>query len=53
VPLLVERVESSFFSNTDWFPPGSAEFDSAFLMREIEHEWHARGRLLLNSGDRL
>jgi hypothetical protein len=52
-PLLVERVESSFFSNTDWFPPGSAEFDSAFLMREIEHEWHARGRLLLNSGDRL
>jgi hypothetical protein len=49
-PLTVERVESSFFSNADWFPPGAATFDSAFLMREIQHEWHARGRLLLNSG---
>ena len=44
-PLRVERVESSFFGNADWFPPGSATFDSAFLMREIGHEWHARGRL--------
>jgi len=52
-PLGVERVESSFFNNTDWFPRGSATFDSAFLMREIKHEWHARGRLLLNSGDKL
>jgi len=52
-PLAVERVESSFFSNADCFPPGSAAFDSAFLMREIEHEWHARGRLLLNPGDKL
>ena len=49
-PLAVERVESSFFSNKDWFPPGSTEFDSAFLMRDIEHEWHARERLRLDSG---
>lgn len=45
-PLAVERVESSFFSNPGLFPPGSVTFDSAFLMRNIEHEWHARGRLL-------
>lgn len=44
-PLAVELVESSFFGNTKSFPPGSAVFDSAFLMRDIEHEWHARGRL--------
>jgi hypothetical protein len=53
VPLAVERVESSFFSNVDWFPRGSVEFDSAFLMRDIEHEWHARGRLLTSLGGRL
>ena len=45
-PLFVERVESSFFHNTEVFPPGAAEFDSALLMRGIQHEWHARGRML-------
>jgi hypothetical protein len=44
--LTVEKVESSFFENTGLFPPGSVEFDSAFLMRGIAHEWHARGRLI-------
>jgi hypothetical protein len=44
-PLAVERVESSFFGNAKLFPPGSSKFDSAFLMRNIAHEWHARGRL--------
>lgn len=43
--LAVEKVESSFFENAEFFPPGSAEFDSAFLVRGIAHEWHARGRL--------
>jgi hypothetical protein len=43
--LAVEEVESSFFENAELFPPGSAKFDSAFLMRDIAHEWHARGRL--------
>ena len=43
--LAVEKVESSFFENTGLFPFGSARFDSAFLMRGIAHEWHARGRL--------
>jgi hypothetical protein len=48
-PLAVELVESSFFSNPDRFPPGSAEFDSAFLMRDIAHKWHARGKLAVES----
>jgi len=43
--LAVEKVESSFFENARLFPTGSAKFDSAFLMRGIAHEWHARGRL--------
>ena len=47
-PLAVGHVESSFFANRELFPPGSAEFDSAFLMRNIEHGWHARGRLQIN-----
>jgi len=45
-PLVVERVESSFFHNPAIFPPGAAEFDSALLMRGIQHEWHGRGRML-------
>lgn len=44
-PLIVERVESSFFDNPDIFPPGAVEFDCAMLMRGIRHEWHARGRM--------
>ncbi|WP_164104461.1 DUF2071 domain-containing protein [Candidatus Laterigemmans baculatus] len=44
-PLAVNRVESSFFGNADVFPSGSAEFDCALLMRDIEHEWHGRESL--------
>lgn len=44
-PMAVEKVESSFFENAALFPPGSAWFDSAFLMRNIAHEWHSQGRL--------
>ncbi|MEI9865560.1 MAG: hypothetical protein WDN00_13635 [Limisphaerales bacterium] len=43
--LAVEKVESSFFEDTGLFPAGSVKFDSAFLMRDLVHEWHARGRL--------
>jgi hypothetical protein len=50
-PLAVERVESSFFGDTTFFPPGTARFDSAFLMRNIQHEWHARGRMMCEGGD--
>ena len=44
-PLAVEAVESSFFANEQLFPRGSLEFDCALLMRDIEHEWHARPTL--------
>jgi hypothetical protein len=43
--LAVERLESSFFEDLDLFPPGSARFDCALLMRGIEHEWRERPRL--------
>ncbi len=42
-PLAVDEVESSFFSDARQFPAGTAEFDSALLMRELRHEWHGRG----------
>lgn len=44
-PLEVNSVASSYFANRDLFPGGSVEFDSAFLMRDIAHEWLSRGRL--------
>ena len=40
VPLDVEHVRSAFFENSRRFPPGSIQFDSALLMRDIQHEWH-------------
>ena len=40
--LWVSRIQSSFFGNADVFPVGSIEFDCALLMRNIQHEWHAR-----------
>jgi hypothetical protein len=46
-PLAVKRVESNFFENRELFPKGSATFDSAFLMRNITHQWHAQGRLTI------
>ncbi|HEX5291197.1 MAG TPA: DUF2071 domain-containing protein [Streptosporangiaceae bacterium] len=44
-PLLVTRAESSFFADESAFPKGSAELDSAFLMRDIPATWHARPAL--------
>ncbi|MGB0581944.1 MAG: hypothetical protein ACPGVU_19795 [Limisphaerales bacterium] len=44
-PLLVERFESSYFQDRNLFPVGSVEFDSACLMRDIEHEWRTCGFL--------
>lgn len=48
-PLAVERVESSFFEDRSLFPPGSVEFDSALLMRGIDHEWHGREALCVEA----
>lgn len=44
-PLAVDWVESSYFNDHSKFPPASWRFDSAFLMRGMECEWHARGRM--------
>ena len=41
-PLAVESVQSSFFDDPAKFPAGSATFDCALLMRNVEHIWHTR-----------
>jgi hypothetical protein len=41
-PLAIKKVESSFFGDRALFPAGTVAFDSALLMRGIEHEWHGR-----------
>ena len=41
-PLAVKAVRSSYFDDPTRFPPGSATFDCALVMRGIEHEWHTR-----------
>jgi hypothetical protein len=38
-PLNVNNVSSSFFEDDQMFPSGSVQFDSAFLMNNIDHEW--------------
>ena len=40
-PLRVNQVRSSFFEDESIFPKGSAFFDHALLMKNIEHEWHS------------
>jgi len=49
VPLTVTRVSSSFFEDQRAFPAGSVAFDSALLMRDVPHEWHARGPMLTHT----
>ena len=44
-PLAVERVHSSYFADKSRFPEGSAQFDCALIMRNIEHEWLAASDL--------
>ena len=44
-PLHVRAVSSSFFENTAEFPEGSVQFDSALLMKNIDHHWHAMGEI--------
>lgn len=41
--LAVESASSSWLSDPDRFPSGTVELDSAFLLRDVEHEWHGRG----------
>ena len=46
-PLAVRHVYSSFFADERLFPEGSVEFDSALLMRNVEHEWHGAQAVVL------
>lgn len=48
-PLDVRHVFSSFFADEKLFPEGSVEFDSALLMRNIEHEWQGAPGVALTS----
>lgn len=43
--LEVDCVHSSFFEDEELFPAGTAVFDHALLMRDIEHQWHSRDEL--------
>ncbi|HTI50265.1 MAG TPA: DUF2071 domain-containing protein [Planctomycetaceae bacterium] len=47
-PLAVEQVASSVFDDRRLFPAGTIDFDSAFLMRNVAHEWHGRESLCGN-----
>jgi hypothetical protein len=44
-PLDVVEVRSSYFDDEAVFPKGSIRFDSALLMRGIEHEWYGKADL--------
>jgi uncharacterized protein YqjF (DUF2071 family) len=48
-PLAIRHVFASFFADERLFPEGSVEFDSALLMRNVEHEWHSAEAVLLTS----
>jgi hypothetical protein len=51
-PLAVAEVRSSFFDDPGRFPAGSIEFDSALVMRGIEHEWRSLGNIKAAERDR-
>ncbi len=38
-PARVEHLDAPYFTDPERFPPGSIQFDSALLMRNIDHEW--------------
>lgn len=42
----VHHVQSSYFENEALFPKGSVIFDSALLMKNIEHEWQLLHKLI-------
>ncbi|MEL6804514.1 MAG: DUF2071 domain-containing protein [Bacteroidota bacterium] len=52
-PLQVDFLDSHYFAQRHLFPKGSIYFDHACIMRDIEHEWHARGELIASRPIRL
>jgi hypothetical protein len=51
-PARLETVESRFFDNPHRFPPGTAEPDSALVMRDLPSRWRARRQLIV-TGSRI
>jgi hypothetical protein len=51
--LEVQAIKSSFFDDRNKFPAGSIVFDSALLMRNIQHEWHCLDGLCCQNNRRL
>lgn len=45
----VEHVSSTYFEDRSLFPLGSVEFDSALIMRNVEHEWRRSNPLSINT----
>lgn len=50
--LEVKKVRSSFFENESIFPKGSVVFDNALLMKNIDHEWIAHGKIKKSQADK-
>lgn len=46
-PLEIESLFSTYFSDASRFPEGSLALDSAFIMRDLPHEWERRPPLRL------
>lgn len=44
-PMMITEAYSAYFSNTNLFPSGSVEFDSAMIMRNLQHSWVTRENL--------
>ncbi len=44
-PLAVDHVSSSMFDDERLFPAGTVKFDSAFLMRNVDHSWQGQPQL--------
>ncbi len=44
-PLQVDAVASSYFAEESRFPRGSATFDCALIMRNIEHDWESAAEM--------
>jgi hypothetical protein len=47
-PFVVERLQSTYFSDSTRFPPGSLAYDHALVMRDIPHSWNPKPPLILH-----
>jgi hypothetical protein len=48
-PMVVDTAESCFFGDLERFPQGTVEVDCALLMNDVDHKWHSRPDLYLDS----